>query len=116
MIDGGVGLNRLVDLLARLERSIVRPICETMPDVIVLCSFGGSRSPTTGSPTCDGAEAPQRQRVQLLAGTPSTWSTATSVALSAPSTLAVYVAPGPAAFGLNVTFTDDAPSTTWAFV
>ena len=95
---------------------MVRPICETMPAVMVLCSFSGFPIATTGSPTWTEARLPSGSGCSWLAGAPWTWSTATSVALSAPSTLALYVAPGPLLLVLNVTFTDDAPSTTWALV
>ena len=70
--------------------------------------------PTT--PTSTMMVAISNHQYSWLVGAPWTWSTATSVALSAPSTLALYVAPGPLLLVLNVTFTDDAPSTTWALV
>ena len=65
-----------------------RSTADTMPAVTVRSSPSGLPIATTGSPTCDVGELPSGSGVQRFCGT-STFSTATSVLLSKPTTVAV---------------------------
>ncbi len=69
---------------------MVRSSAETIPEVMVRSSPSGLPMATTGSPMCTELSDPSGSGSSDDAGRLSTgWSTATSVAVSMPSTLAL---------------------------
>jgi len=93
-----------------LGASICRWSALTMPAVTVPSRPNGLPTATTGSPTTSLLEFPTASGFNTDAGA-LTLMTAMSVDGSAPTTVALYVAP----LG-KLTLTDDAPLTTWSLV
>ena len=91
----------------------MRPICETMPEVIVLCSFRGFPIATTGSPTWTELRLPSGSGWSWLGRDALDLDHGNIGRLVGAEHLGVVRRSSPSK---KVTFTEEAPRTTWALV